>query len=98
MSGHSKWASIKHKKAATDAKRGKNFTRIIREISVAARADRPEPRRAIQCPGNMPADNVKRAIMKGPPARGRALRGGHVRRLRARRRGHLPQAVTDNKN
>ena len=43
MSGHSKWASIKHKKAATDAKRGKIFTRLIREISLAARAGGGDP-------------------------------------------------------
>jgi len=72
MSGHSKWASIKHKKAATDSKRGKAFTKIIKEISVAARNGgdpemNPRLRKAIQDAKavNMPADNVKRAIMKG---------------------------------
>ena len=73
MSGHSKWASIKHKKGAADAKRGKIFTKIIREISVAARAGGGDPdknprlRGAIQTAknANMPADNVKRAIQKG---------------------------------
>ncbi len=73
MSGHSKWASIKHKKAATDAKRGKAFTKIIREISIAARngggdpEQNPRLRKAIQDARavNMPADNIKRAVMKG---------------------------------
>ncbi|MCU0243248.1 MAG: YebC/PmpR family DNA-binding transcriptional regulator, partial [Acidobacteria bacterium] len=73
MSGHSKWASIKHKKAATDAKKGKIFTRLIREISMAARSGGGDPdknaalRKAINDAkaANMPADNVKRAIMKG---------------------------------
>ena len=72
MSGHSKWQSIKHKKAAADSKRGKAFTKIIKEISVAARNGgdpemNPRLRKAIQDAKaeNMPADNVKRAIMKG---------------------------------
>jgi YebC/PmpR family DNA-binding regulatory protein len=73
MSGHSKWASIKHKKAAQDAKRGKMFTKIIRELVVAARMGGGEPdtnprlRKAIaDAKGvNMPSDNIKRAIMKG---------------------------------
>jgi YebC/PmpR family DNA-binding regulatory protein len=73
MSGHSKWHSIKHKKAAADAKRGKMFTKIIREIAVAARAGGGDPdanprlRKAVQDARavNMPADNIKRAIMKG---------------------------------
>src|SRR4030043_1444885 len=72
MSGHSKWASIKHKKAATDAKRGKVFTKIIRELSMAARdggdtESNARLRKAILDAKavNMPADNIKRAIMKG---------------------------------
>jgi YebC/PmpR family DNA-binding regulatory protein len=73
MSGHSKWHSIKHKKAAQDAKRGKMFTKIIHELVVAARigggeADtNPRLRKAIaDAKGvNMPSDNIKRAIMKG---------------------------------
>ena len=73
MSGHSKWASIKHKKSATDAKRGKVFTKIIKEITVAARigggdADaNPRLRTAIlkANQANMPRDNVDRAIKKG---------------------------------
>lgn len=73
MSGHSKWASIKHKKAATDAKRGKLFTKYIRELSIAARMGGGDPdtnprlRKAISDSKavNMPADNIKRAIQKG---------------------------------
>ena len=73
MSGHSKWATIKHKKAATDAKRGRVFTRIIREISIAARsgggdpATNPRLRTAIATAKNenMPNDNIERAILRG---------------------------------
>lgn len=73
MSGHSKWHSIKYKKAAQDAKRGKIFTKIIRELSVAARIAGGDPdtnprlRKAITDAKavNMPADNIQRAIKKG---------------------------------
>ncbi|MDA2935086.1 YebC/PmpR family DNA-binding transcriptional regulator [Acidobacteria bacterium AH-259-D05] len=73
MSGHSKWHSIKHKKASVDAKKGKLFTRLIKEISVAARLGggevdaNPRLRVAVQAAkdANMPQNNVKRAIMKG---------------------------------
>jgi len=72
MSGHSKWSSIKHKKAAVDAKRGKIFTRYIREITVAARnGDDPDAnprlRAAIAAAKgvNMPKDNIDRAVAKG---------------------------------
>jgi len=73
MSGHSKWATIKHKKAATDAKRGKTFTKIIREITIAARIGGGDPnanprlRTAIAAAKNenMPNDNVERAILRG---------------------------------
>lgn len=73
MSGHSKWHSIKHKKAATDAKRGRLFTRLIKEMTVAARAGGGDPdsnprlRLAVSGAkaGNMPAENIKRAIMRG---------------------------------
>lgn len=73
MSGHSKWHSIKHKKAAIDAKRGKMFTRFIKEITIAARMGGGDPesnarlRHAIDGAKtvNMPADNIKKAIMRG---------------------------------
>lgn len=72
MSGHNKWSSIKHKKAATDAKRGKIFTRYIREITIAARnGDDPDAnprlRAAITAAKgvNMPKDNIERAIARG---------------------------------
>ncbi len=73
MTGHSKWANIKHKKAATDAKRGKIFTRLIKEITVAAKlgggdvASNPRLRLAVDkaYDNNMPKDNVERAIKRG---------------------------------
>jgi len=72
MSGHSKWATIKHKKGALDAKRGKAFTRLIKEITIAARSGgdpdgNPRLRTAILAAKaeNMPADNIKRAIQRG---------------------------------
>ena len=73
MAGHSKWANIKHKKAATDAKRGKLFTRLIKEITVAAKHGGGDPnfnprlRLAIDKAkaDNMPADNIERAIKRG---------------------------------
>src|SRR4030081_4164655 len=72
MSGHSKWATIKHKKAALDAKRGKSFTRIIKEIMIAARSGgdpdmNPRLRSAVLAAkaASMPADNINRAIMRG---------------------------------
>jgi YebC/PmpR family DNA-binding regulatory protein len=73
MSGHSKWHSIKHKKGAADAKRGKVFTRIIKELTVAARAGGADPDSnprlrtiiADAKANNMPADNIKRAIRRG---------------------------------
>jgi YebC/PmpR family DNA-binding regulatory protein len=73
MSGHSKWHTIKHKKGALDAKRGKLFTKIIREMTIAARLGGGDPesnprlRTAVEKAkgANMPADNIKRAIQKG---------------------------------
>jgi len=76
MSGHSKWHSIKHKKGATDAKRGKLFTKFIKEITVAARAGGGDPdanarlRKAIldAKAGNMPNDTIDRAVRRGTGA------------------------------
>jgi YebC/PmpR family DNA-binding regulatory protein len=73
MSGHSKWSTIKHKKAALDAKRGKVFTRLIKELTIAARIGggdingnaRLRTAVADAKAANMPADNIKRAIQKG---------------------------------
>ena len=73
MSGHSKWATIKHKKGALDAKRGKIFTRLIKEVTIAAKGGGGDPdgnprlRTAIAAAKaeNMPADNIKRAIQRG---------------------------------
>ena len=73
MSGHSKWATIKHKKGALDAKRGKIFTRLIKEITIAAKNGGGDPdsnprlRTAIAAAKaeNMPADNIKRAVQRG---------------------------------
>ncbi len=73
MSGHSRWSTIKHKKAAADAKRGQMFTKLIREITVAAKngggdaEGNPRLRVAVEAARavNMPSDNIKRAIQKG---------------------------------
>ena len=73
MAGHSKWANIKHKKAATDAKRGKVFTRLIKEVTVASKMAGPDPamnprlRLAMDkaAAANMPKDTVQRAIQRG---------------------------------
>ncbi len=72
MSGHSKWATIKHKKGALDAKRGKIFTRLIKEITMAARRRRRPGRQSAAArriaaakAENMPQDNIKRAIQRG---------------------------------
>ena len=73
MSGHSKWSTIKRKKAAIDSKRGKIFTTLIKEITIAAResggdaSSNPRLRQAVSSArdANMPQDNIKRAIMKG---------------------------------
>jgi YebC/PmpR family DNA-binding regulatory protein len=73
MSGHSKWATIKHKKGALDAKRGKIFTRLIKEITIAAKNGGGDPDANPRLRGavaaakaeNMPADNIKRAIQRG---------------------------------
>ena len=107
MSGHSKWASIKHKKAAVDAKRGKLFTKLIREIIVASRVGGGDPnanprlRTAIHTAriANMPSENIERAVKKGTGE----LEG--VNYEEARYEGYGPHGVavyvhclTDNKN
>ena len=85
MSGHNKWSTIKHRKAAVDAKRGKKFTKLVKELTVAARlgggdpAGNPRLRLAIQTAraASMPADNVDRAIKKGTGE----LAGGEIQEL-----------------
>lgn len=82
MSGHSKWSTIKRKKGAVDAKRGKLFSKLIREITVAARHGGADPtgnprlRRAMDIAktANMPNDNIERAIKKRQRSRGRRNR------------------------
>ncbi len=107
MSGHSKWSSIKHKKGAADAKRGKIFTKIIKEITVAARIGGGDPnanprlRQAIANGKqvNMPQDNVTRAIKKGTGE----LEGVHYEEISYEGYGPggvaiMIDAMTDNKN
>jgi YebC/PmpR family DNA-binding regulatory protein len=107
MSGHSKWSTIKRKKAANDAKRGKLFTRLAREIAVAARegGGDPEMNFALRIAvdkakeANMPKDNIKRAIKRGTGE----LKGGEL--VEEVYEGYAPngvglliQVLTDNKN
>src|SRR3954465_9156240 len=106
MSGHSKWATIKHKKAATDAKRGKAFTRLIKEITIAARSGgdpdgNPRLRTAILAAKavSMPADNIKKAIMRGTGE----LEGGQIDEVMFEGYGPggaavLVMVATDNRN
>jgi YebC/PmpR family DNA-binding regulatory protein len=106
MSGHSKWATIKHKKAALDAKRGKAFTRIIKEIMIAARQGgdpdaNPRLRTAIAAAKavSMPSDNIKRAVMRGTGE----LEGGQIDEVMFEGYGPggaavLVQVATDNRN
>lgn len=106
MSGHSKWATIKHKKAALDAKRGKAFTRIIKEINIAARSGgdpdaNPRLRTAILAAKavSMPADNIKKAIMRGTGE----LEGGQIEEVMFEGYGPggaavLVNVATDNRN
>jgi len=108
MSGHSKWSSIKHKKGAADAKRGKVFTKLIKEITVAARmggsgdpAANPRLRAAILAAKaeNMPKDNIDRAIKKGTGE----LEGANYEENNYEGYGPggaavLIESVTDNKN
>lgn len=107
MSGHSKWHSIKHKKALIDSKRGRSFTKFIKEITMAARLGGGDPdgnprlRKAIlDAKGlNMPADNIKRAIMKGTGE----LDGGQLDEITYEGYGPsgvaiIVEVVTDNRN
>lgn len=106
MSGHSKWATIKHKKAALDAKRGKVFTRIIKEIMIAARSGgdpdaNARLRSAIAAAKavSMPADNIKRAVMRGTGE----LEGGQIDEVTFEGYGPggaavLVSVATDNRN
>jgi YebC/PmpR family DNA-binding regulatory protein len=106
MSGHSKWATIKHKKGALDAKRGKIFTRIIKEIMIAARnGGDPDAnarlRKAISDAKavSMPADNIKRAVMRGTGE----LEGGQIEEVMFEGYGPggaavLVNVATDNRN
>lgn len=106
MSGHSKWATIKHKKAALDAKRGKAFTRLIKEIQIAARNGgdpdaNPRLRTAVAAAKavSMPADNIKRAIMRGTGE----LDGGQIDEIMFEGYGPggaavLVSVATDNRN
>ncbi|MGH9655217.1 MAG: YebC/PmpR family DNA-binding transcriptional regulator [Bryobacteraceae bacterium] len=106
MSGHSKWATIKHKKAATDAKRGKAFTRLIKEIMIAARTGgdpdaNARLRTAITAAKavSMPAENIKRAIMRGTGE----LEGSQIEEVLFEGYGPggaavLVNAATDNRN
>jgi YebC/PmpR family DNA-binding regulatory protein len=106
MSGHSKWATIKHKKAALDAKRGNTFTRLIKEVTIAARSggdpdSNARLRTAIAAAKavSMPADNIKRAVMRGTGE----LEGGQIDEIMFEGYGPGGAAVlvlvaTDNRN
>ncbi|HEX4997919.1 MAG TPA: YebC/PmpR family DNA-binding transcriptional regulator [Terriglobia bacterium] len=107
MSGHSKWHSIKHKKALIDSKRGRAFTKIIKEITIAARIGGGDPdgnprlRKAIaDAKGlNMPVDNIKRAVQKGTGE----LEGGQLEEITYEGYGPagvalIAEVVTDNRN
>jgi YebC/PmpR family DNA-binding regulatory protein len=107
MSGHSKWSSIKHKKAAKDAKKGKLFTKLIKELTVAARmgggdpSSNPRLRTAVAAAkqASMPSENIDRAIKKGTGE----LEGVHYEEVTYEGYGPggvaiLVQVTTDNKN
>ncbi|SRR5579875_368721 len=107
MSGHSKWATIKHKKAATDARRGKIFTKLIRELTIAARVGGGDPntnprlRTAIAAAKNenMPNDNIERAIQRGTGAlEGESLEEVMFEGYGPGGVGVLVQVVTSNRN
>ncbi len=107
MSGHSKWAGIKHKKAVVDARRGQVFTKVARELAVSAREGGPDPagnfrlRLAIQKARevNMPADNIDRAIQRGAGGK----EGAQLEEVRYEGYGPngvavMVDTVTDNRN
>ena len=107
MSGHSKWSTIKHKKAVTDARKGQQFTKVAREISIAAREGGGNPegnyrlRLAIEKARsvNMPHDNIKRAVQRGTGE----LAGAQMEELRFEGYGPhgvaiMVDTVTDNRN
>jgi YebC/PmpR family DNA-binding regulatory protein len=107
MSGHNKWSSIKHKKGAADAKRGKIFTKISKELTVAARMGGADPggnsrlRLAIAAAkaASMPSDNISRAIKRGTGE----LEGGHIEELVYEAYGpggvaYIMDIATDNQN
>jgi len=107
MSGHSKWSSIKHKKAVTDARKGQQFTKMAREITIAAREGGGNPdgnhrlRLAMEKArsANMPQDNVQRAIKRGTGELG----GAQIEQLRFEGYGPhgvaiMVETVTDNRN
>jgi YebC/PmpR family DNA-binding regulatory protein len=107
VSGHSKWAGIKHKKAVVDARRGQVFTKVARELTVAAREGGPDPtgnfrlRLAVQKARevNMPADNIERAIARGAGGKD----GAQLEEIRYEGYGPngvavMVDAVTDNRN
>ena len=108
MSGHSKWSTIKHKKGAADAKRGQLFTKLTREITVAAREGAPDPvmnfrlRLAVDNAKsqNMPKDNIERAIAKGSGkgADGNALEELVYEAYGPGGTGFIIQTLTDNRN
>ncbi len=107
MSGHNKWSSIKHKKGAADAKRGKIFTRLVKEIILAARdgggdlSSNPRLRTAVQAArnANMPKDNIDKAVKRGTGE----IEGAAYEELTYEGYGHggvaiMLDAMTDNKN
>jgi len=107
MSGHNKWSTIKHKKAATDAKRGKIYTRIVKEIILAAKSGggdadmNPRLRTAINAAkaANMPRDNIERAIKRGTGE----IEGAAYEEITYEGYGHngvgiVVDVMTDNKN
>ena len=108
MAGHSKWANIKHRKAAQDAKRGKLWTKLIREVTVSARlgggeiADNPRLRAAVDkaLAGNMPKDTIDRAIAaRRRWPRRRQRRGARTTKATVRVASPiLIEAMTDNRN